>query len=151
MDKQKLKMTAVAVAAVVVVGVGTYAYTASSMKPAVAQVAQTGCGPVASWSGFGVPLATLKTVAPAFPVTYGPLATPNIGGDIRVTFDSRVSGTSRELKLEENALRLPVAFGAKSIKPESIRFTCRDGALATVRYQTGRDFATFNITRPETG
>jgi hypothetical protein len=151
MDKQKLKTVAIAVAAVAVVGVGTYAYTASSMKPAVAQVAQTGCGPVASWAGFGVPLATIKTAAPTFPVTYGPLATPSIGGDLRITFDARVSGTSRELKLEDGALRLPVAFGGKNIKPETIRFTCRDGALATVRYQSGREFATFNITRPETG
>ena len=149
-DTNKLKLAGYAALAVVVAGVGGYAWARSVHKPAIVEVSQTACGVPATTAAFGVPLQTALRSGGGVPFGLGPIEVPQGGGPIRLTFDPAADGKGREVRMVDGALHLPIAFGRDNRAPERITLTCRDGALASVRYQ-GRDRrgSTFNVIREE--
>lgn len=145
-DMQKIKLGAGVLAAVAVVGAGSYWYAASAFSPPIVTISQTACGVPATTASFGVPLATVAQSAPRVPVSFGPIEAPQAGGAVNLKFDAGVDGRAREVTMLGDTLLLPVNFGRDDAYPERITITCRDGAVATVRYQgSSRAGATFNV------
>jgi hypothetical protein len=143
----KLKRASmIIIGAVVLAGVG-YWYGSSSAAPKMVAVSQTGCGAAAA--SFGVPLETIKRGAPTLAASFGPMEIP-AASQVRLHFDPAADGKGREVKLIGDVLHLPVTYGAANNVPERIRMTCRDGAIATIRYEGGkRASATFQVVHQE--
>lgn len=145
-DLQKIKLYAGVAAAVAVVGAGAYWYSASAHSPKIATVSQNACGVPATAASFGIPLATMAATAAAVPVSFGPIEAPEAGGLVNLKFDPSVDGRGREVTMIGDTLLLPVTFGRGDQVPERITVTCRDGSVATVRYQgSSRAGSTFNV------
>jgi hypothetical protein len=143
----KLKRASMIVIGAVVVAGGSYWYGSSSAAPKMVAVSQTGCGVAAA--SFGVPLETIKRGAPTLAASFGPMEIP-AASQVRLHFDPAADGTGREVKLIGDVLHLPVTYGAAGNVPERIRMTCRDGAIATIRYEGGkRASATFQVVHQE--
>ncbi len=144
-DMQQIKLGAGVLAAVAVVGVGAYWYSASTHKPHIVTISQSGTG-VTSGAVFGVPLSTLTLAAPGVPVSFGPLeGHPDVGA-VNLKFDAGVDGTGREVTMVNGDLLLPVTFGRNSQVPERITVTYRNNNLNSVRYQGKSGGVTFNVT-----
>jgi hypothetical protein len=143
----KLKRASmIIIGAVVLAGVG-YWYGSSSAAPKMVAVSQTGCGAAAA--SFGVPLETIKRGAPTLAASFGPMEIP-AASQVRLHFDPAADGKGREVKLIGDVLHLPVTYGAANNVPERIRMTCRDGAIATIRYEGGKHAsATFQVVHQE--
>jgi hypothetical protein len=149
MDMQKMKMGAAAVAGAVVLGVGGYTAGSWMTTPELVAVSSSGCGSIGTAGSFGLPLRTVGSAAPAVGVSFGPVDYPSGGGEIRLAFDRQVEGTGREVVLVGDTLRLPMTFGRDNVSPERISVTCRNGEIATVRYNRGRSGTTFTVVRQE--
>jgi hypothetical protein len=143
----KLKRASLIVVGAVVVAGASYWYGSSSAAPKMVAVSQTGCGTAAA--SFGVPLETIKRGAPKPAASFGPMEIP-AASLVRLHFDPAADGKGREVKLIGDVLHLPVTYGAAGNVPERIRVTCRDGAIATIRYEGGkRASATFQVLHQE--
>ena len=143
----KLKTVSLIVVGAVVVAGGSYWYGSSSAAPKMVAVSQTGCGAAAA--SFGVPLETIKRGAPTLAASFGPMEIP-AASQVRLHFDPAADGKGREVKLIGDVLHLPVSYGNANNVPERIRMTCRDGAIATIRYEGGkRASATFQVVHQE--
>ena len=55
---------------------------------------------------------------------------------------------TNEVSMEQGAILLPLTFGTDGAWPKRIRVNCRDGAVATVRFERDRASSTFSVTRP---
>jgi hypothetical protein len=143
----KLKRASLIVVGAVVVAGASYWYGSSSAAPKMVAVSQTGCGAAAA--AFGVPLETIARGAPKLAASFGPMEIP-AASLVRLHFDPDADGKGREVKLIGDVLHLPVTYGPAGHLPERIRMTCRDGAIATIRYEgSGRSTATFSVVRQE--
>ena len=143
----KLKRASLIVVGAVVVAGGSYWYGSSSAAPKMVAVTQTGCGAAAA--SFGVPLESIKRGAPTLAASFGPMEIP-AASQVRLHFDPAADGKGREVKLIGDVLHLPVTYGAAGNVPERIRMTCRDGAIATIRYEAGkRGAATYSVVYQE--
>lgn len=145
MDIQRAKRIGGAAALAAIVGVAGFFYGTSTATPELVSVSSVGCGLTAGAGNFDVPLITVGTAAPAMTVSYGILELPATNQSFRFNFDHEVDGNSNEVVLIGDTLNLPVSFGRNQTAPTSIRINCRDGAVATVRYQRDRANATFNV------
>jgi hypothetical protein len=143
----KLKRTSLMIVGAVVVAGAGYWYGSSSAAPKMVAVTQTGCGAAAA--SFGVPLETIKRGAPTLAASFGPMEIP-AASLVRLHFDPAADGKGREVKLVGDVLHLPVTYGPADNVPERIRVTCRDGVIATIRYEAGkRGAATFSVVHQE--
>ncbi len=150
MDMQKIKQAGIAVAAVVVGGAAGYYWSQSVHEPEIVEVVRTACGVPAASASFGVPLRTAMESGKRLPFGVGPFETADSGGLVRLVFDPAVDGRGREVRMVDGTLHLPTAFGRDNQTPERITITCRDGAIASVRYQRDRrSSTTFNVLREE--
>lgn len=150
MDMQKIKTAGIAVAAVVVGGAVGYYWSQSVHEPEIVEVVRTACGVPAASASFGVPLQTALQSGKKLPFGVGPFETADSGGLVRLVFDPAVDGRGREVRMIDGTLHLPTAFGRDSQTPERITITCRDGTIASVRYQRDRrSSTTFNVLREE--
>lgn len=149
MDTQKMKLGAGLVAGAIALAVGGYAAGSWMTKPELVAVTSTGCGSIETAGSFGLPLRTVGLSAPAIAVSFGPVDYPTGGGGIRLAFERQVEGGGREVVLVGDTLRLPMTFGRDNLSPERITVTCRNGDIATVRYNRGRSGTTFNVVRQE--
>lgn len=138
MNTRKLKIYGYAAVALLATGAGSYYAAAERYRPEIVQVSSTGCGVPATLAGFGVPMRTIAAEASTIPVRFGPFAVPDAGGVVHLTFDPAVDGNGREVRMTDGDIVLPVTFGRDGRYPERIVATCRDGAIATIRYVEGR-------------
>ena len=147
---EQLKLAGYAALAVVVAGAGGYVWARTVHKPEIVEVSQTACGVPPATARFGVPLQTAMTSIGNRPFAVGPIEVPQGGGVVQLTFNAANDGKGREVKMVDGNLQLPVAFGRDDSRPERITITCRDGTIASVRYQgSNRRSATFNVIREE--
>lgn len=150
MDMQKIKLAGYSAAAVVIGGAVGYYWSQSVHEPKIVQVTRTACGVPAGSGSFGVPLQTVLASSPQLPFGIGPFEAPDGGGLVRLVFDPDVDGRGREVRMVDGTLLLPTGFGRDNQMPQRITITCRDGAIASVRYQRDRRAsATFNVLREE--
>lgn len=142
----KFKRASVMLVGAAVLGSGGYWYGSSSATPKMVAVSQTGCGTAATSGTFSVPLETIKRGAPKITASYGPMEIP-AESLVQFKFDPNADGKLREISLVGDALHLPVTFGSGGAVPERIRVNCRDGAIATIRYESGSRSQTFSVVR----
>lgn len=149
MDMQRVKTIGGAAVGAVVLAVGGYFYGTSSASPELVAVSSVGCGATAGTGNFDVPLITVTTGAPTMTVSYGLLDLPSASKAVRLSFDRNVDGKGNEVALIGDTLHLPLTFGRNDATPTSIRISCRDSAINSVRFQRDRANATFNVVRQE--
>jgi hypothetical protein len=149
MDMQKMKIGAGMVAGAIIIAGASYAFATWMTKPELVAVSSSGCGSIGAAGNFGVPLSTVGFAAPGLAASFGPVDYPSAGGAVRFAFDRQVDGKGREVVLAGDTLRLPMTFGRDNLSPERISVSCRNGQIATVRYNRGRTGTTFNVVRQE--
>lgn len=147
MDMKRVKTIGGAAVGAIVLAIGGYFYGTTSATPELVTVSNLGCGSPAGSANFDVPLITVTTGAPTMSVSYGVLDLPATNKAVRLTFDRAVDGKGNEVALIGDTLHLPLTFGRNDATPTTIRISCRDGAITSVRYQRDRANATFNVVR----
>lgn len=136
-----------ALGAAAAVGAG-YGWARSVHMPPIVEVGSTACGVPTSSARFGVPLQTIVQAAGGLSFGIGPVEVPEGGGPIRLRFESSIDDQARDVRLVDDTLYLPTAFGRERRPPIRITLHCREGVIGSVRYQGGRrESATFNVLR----
>lgn len=139
---------ALVVAAAVAGGIG-YQWARWTYQPKLIQVTESACGIPPATAAFAIPLqGAMQTIG--LPIAVGPIDVPGGGGFITLRFDPTVDGRAREVQMIEDTVYLPTAYGHNAQVPDQITITCRDGAIASVRYRNDRrGSATFNVLREQ--
>lgn len=145
------KFVAYAAAAALLSGAGGYYWARSVHKPALVEVSRTACGLPLATTSLKVPLETTLAVSGNLGFGLGPLEVPDGGGVISLRFDPAIDGGNREVRLVDDVLHLPTGFGRDKQSPTRISISCRNGAIASVRYQGNRRASTsFSVVREQT-
>jgi hypothetical protein len=140
---------ALVVTAAIAGGVG-YQWARWSFEPKLIQVTETACGVPPATTAFAIPLEGVLRSLGNLPMAVGPLDIPAGGGLVTLRFDPTVDGRGREVRMIEDVVHLPTGYGRNAQIPDHITLTCRDGAIASVRYRNdGRGSATFNVLREQ--
>lgn len=140
---------ALVVAAAIAGGVG-YQWARWTYQPKLIQVTETACGIPPATAAFAIPLEGAMQSIGGLPIAVGPIEIPEGGGLITLQFDPTVDGQAREVQMIEGIVYLPTAYGRNAQIPDQITITCRDGAIASVRYRNDRrGGATFNVLREQ--
>lgn len=146
MNAAKIRL-ALALGAAGAVG-GGYGWARTVHMPPIVEVGSTACGVPTTSARFGVPLETIVQAAGGLSFGIGPVEVPERGGPIRLSFEPSIDHEARDLRLVDDTLYLPTAFGRERRSPTRITLHCREGVIGTVRYQGGRrESATFNVLR----
>jgi hypothetical protein len=134
---------------VAAVGVGGgYGWARTVHMPQIVEIGSTACGVPTSGPRFGFPLETIVQAAGGLSFGIGPIEVPERGGPIRLRFEPAIDHEARDLRLVDDTLYLPTAFGRERRSPTRITLHCREGVIGSVRYQDGRrESATFNVLR----
>jgi hypothetical protein len=148
MNAPKIRLAGyLALGAAVAVG-GGYGWARTVHVPPIVEVGSTACGVPTSSARFGVPLQTIVQAAGGLSFGLGPVDMPEGGGPIRLHFEPSIDDQARDVRLVDDTLYLPTAFGRERRSPTRITLHCREGVIGSVRYQGGRrESATFNVLR----
>ena len=151
MNPVTTKFVAYAAVAALLSGAGGYYWARSVHKPALVEVSRTACGLPLATTSLKVPLETALAASGNLGFGLGPLEIPDGGGVISLRFDPAIDVGSREVRLVDDVLHLPTGFGRDKRSPTRITISCRNGAIASVRYQGDRRTSTsFNVVREQT-
>lgn len=137
------KMIAAAGAVAIVALGGTWAVADSMAKPELVAVTQQGCGAPAN---FEIPLRATHEAAPTIGLTFGPVPL-TAASPVSLSFDPSVTAAN-EVTMNADAVVLPMTFGTDKAWPKRILINCRDGAVASVRFERDRASRNFNVVRP---
>lgn len=141
-----LRLAGYVALAVALAAVGGYAWARTVHMPQIVDIGSTACGVPETSTRFGVPLEAVMRVSGGVPFSVGPLAVPEGGGPLSLSFEPDLDGLAEEVRLEAATLHLPTSFGEDRQLPERITLHCRDGDLGSVRYQShGRASTVFKI------
>lgn len=150
MDFAKIKIWTIAGVAGVVVAYAGYWYGAQRHTPDLAAIATSGCNVPQALAGLEMPMDLLRASTAGVAFAVGPMEAGALPAPLQLVFDPSVDGNQREVAMTGGTLALPVGFGRTATTPDRITLTCRDGAVTTVRYASGRSAATtFNVVRVE--
>lgn len=138
MRTARVRTLGTTLAAAAVAGGAGYLWAQWSYQPKLVEVQQTACGIPPSTASFAVPLEAALRSGGELPIAVGPIDIPDGGGFVVLRFDPAVDGRGRDVRMIDELLVLPTAYGRDATLPERITVTCRDGAIASVRYQSGR-------------
>lgn len=146
MNLNLIKMGVALLATAAIAGTAGYQWARATYQPKLIQIAGTACGIPAETATFAFPLEGALHSIGSVPIAVGPVDLPDGGGPITLRFDPSVDGQSREITMVEDVVHLPTAYGRNARVPEQITITCRDGAIASVRYRADRQAsATFKV------
>ena len=127
---------------------GGYVWARMVHMPPMVEIGSTACGVPTSSARFGVPLQTIFEAAGGLSFGVGPVEMPEGGEPVRLRFETSIDGQASEVRLIDDVLYLPIAFGPDQRPPRRITLHCREGVLGSVRYQgDGRESATFGVMR----
>ena len=127
---------------------GGYGWARTVHMPPIVEIGSTACGVPTSSARFGVPLQTILQAAGGLSFGLGPVDLPAGNGPISLRFEGSIDGQAGEVRLIDDVLYLPIAFGPDQRRPRRITLHCRDNLIGSVRYQgDGRESATFRVVR----
>ena len=151
MKTDRIKFLVYAAAAVLVAGFAGYTWAKWTHEPPLVEITRTACGVPTTTASFRLPLQTALEAGQNAPLALGPVDMPDGGGLITLRFDPSVDGRGREVRMLDDVLYLPTAFGRGAELPQRITITCRDGMPASIRYQGDRRNAmTYTVLREQT-
>lgn len=134
-----------AAAGAAAVGAAAWLHAAEANRPRLAEVTLAACGVPASSASFALPLATIAETAPGLAMRVGPIHAPGVRDRIYLEFDPLLDGLELQAAMAGDTIRLPFGFGRSGQLPERVAVDCRDGRIATVRYQAGGGRALFHV------
>jgi len=151
MNRVTTRFAAYAAVAALLSGAGGYYWARSVHKPALVEVNRTACGLPLATTSVKVPLETTLAASGNLGFGLGPVEVPEGGGIISLRFDPTIDGNGKEIRLVDDVLNLPTRFGRDKRSPTRITISCRNGAVASVRYQGDRrSGTTFKVVHEQT-
>jgi len=148
MKLARTRFAAYAAGVALLAGAGGYYGGKSAHEPPLVEISRTACGLPPTTTRLKVPLETALAAAGNLRIGIGPIALVRGGGTIDVRFDPELDGSAPEVRMIDDVLHLPAVFGREKRSPARITIGCRDGVVATVRYQGDRRGSmSFNVVR----
>ncbi len=123
---------------------GTAGYLAGRSEPAPeVGISAISCG-IPGAEGFTIPLALLSDAEARVPVLVGPVEVRGAGAPVLLRFVPPRDLDPAGILQRDGVLHLPSRLADGSV-PEAITLSCRDGAIASVLYQSSDRTTAFPV------